>query len=158
MKPPLILFLLIVPGYLPCAYSDQLALERGWGLIKSNDADAVLVRYQSRARALFGQESFYELSLGSWNNSQRNNAVGVARGLRGPLGEHTYWSGNLGLAHVARINDHLGTHTQFISRLALGRQLDPYDVSFGLVHYSNGHLHDANVGENFLGLSIGRNF
>jgi hypothetical protein len=68
------------------------------------------------------------------------------------------WSGNLGLAHVAHLDDHLGTHTQFISRLALGHRLDPYDVSFGLVHYSNAHLHGANVGENFLGLSIGRNF
>jgi hypothetical protein len=158
VKPPLLLFLLIVPGYLPCAYGDQLALERSWGLIKSNDADAVWVRYQFPARALFKQESFYEFSLGSWNGSHRNSTIGVARGLRGPLGEHTYWSGNLGLAHVAHVNDHTGTHTQVVSRLALGRLLDSYDVSFGLVHYSNGHLHGANVGGNFLGLSIGRNF
>jgi len=146
----------------PLADADTLAIGAGYGNIKSQDATAAFLRCQKDAPRLWGRDSFYELALASWDGSNRNNAIGVARGLRWPWSQKNFFSAELGIAYVTRTTDHLGTQGQFFFHGALGHRFGKYTLSIGETHYSNGqkvmHWHGPNVGEDFLTLHLGREF
>lgn len=134
----------------------------GFGDIRSQGATAIFLRYQARAADLFGSESFYELSLGAWNGSNRNSVIAIARGIRWRWSSRDFLTFELGAAAANRTTDHLGTHAQFVSHIMLGRQFGDYKLSLGQTHYSNAkdlfHWSGPNIGENFLTLELSRDF
>lgn len=73
-----------------------------------------------------------------------------------------YFSASGGLGYVARKTDYLGTHPQFLWRLAFGNRFGNYDLSIAQVHYSNGKKifgwDGPNRGQDFLTLQLGREF
>jgi hypothetical protein len=154
-----ILFLLVLS---PDVFADTLSLETGQGFHHSGNTQALFVRYQKDAPLLFGQQGFYEGSVGAWNGPNRVETVGIARGLRFGLGETGYLSAQFGLNYITRKTENLGTLFQFASRLTVGRSIGEYDVSLGYVHFSNGKYFfgwdGPNYGENFVTVQIGRKF
>lgn len=166
LKPrPIRLTHLITLGLLlsaPLAQADRLALGVGIGNIYSQDATATFLRYQMPAATLAGRDSFYEASAVSWDGSNHNNAIGVARGMRWSTGSESYLSAELGVGAVSRLTDRLSTHGQFFFHGVFGQRFGPYDLSIGEAHYSNGksifRWRGPNKGENFLTLQLGREF
>ncbi len=146
----------------PAVKAETLAIEGGWGDFKSRGTEVVFLRYWKDAPPLFGYDGFYEFSFASWNGPNRNDAIGVARGLRHTWREKRYFSASGGLGYVARTTDYLGTHPQFLWRLAFGNKFGVYDLSIAQVHYSNGKKifgwNGPNRGQDFLTLQLGREF
>jgi hypothetical protein len=162
MRSRILCLVILIAGATP-AHADGLFVEAGSGFYRSRDADAFFLRYQKEASLLFGQQGFYEASYGHWSGQNHNSAIALARGIRLPWAEEkNYVSGEAGLSFVDRTIDNLGTHFQFLFRLALGRRIGALDFSLGYVHYSNGKYfmgwHGPNYGENFVTLQAGVGF
>jgi hypothetical protein len=144
------------------AGADSLGVAAGLGNINSQGATALFLSYQKDAPNLFHRQSLYDLTIASWSGSRHNRALTLARELRWNLSQESYIAGSLGLGLVSRTTDHLGTHGQFITRLALGRQFGDYELAIGETHYSNGKTalqlgwHGPNHGEDFLTLMLTR--
>ncbi len=121
-----------------------------------------LVRLQKDTSELLGRESFYEAAYASWNGANANRAVSLARGLRFGDSGRAYGSADIGLCHISRTTDNLGTPFQFYFRASAGMKVGWFDLSLGFVHYSNGKLvfqwAGPNRSENFLTGSIGVTF
>ncbi len=94
-----------------------------------------------------------------WNGKYHADAVGLAGGIRWDGRDDRYFSAALGGCRISRKTDNLGTPFQFYIRLGAGIRTSRYDVSFGLVHISNGKLlfgwNGPNKSENFITLSVG---
>lgn len=155
-------FAIATTPYSSFAKANAFSTGVGFGDIRSQGATAIFLRYQTGAAELFGRESFYELSLGAWNGSNRNSAIAIARGIGWYWSSGNFLTIELGAAAVGRTTDHLGTHAQFVSHLVIGRRFGNYDLSLGQTHYSNAkdlfHWTGPNIGENFLTLEFGREF
>lgn len=147
---------------MPAARAEALAIETGWGDFKSRGTESVFLRYLKDAPPLFGYDSFHDFSLASWNGPNHNDSIGIARGLRHAWRGGKYLSASGGLGYVAQKTDYLGTHMQFVLRLAFGNRFGNYDLSIAQVHYSNGKKifgwDGPNRGQDFLTLQLGREF
>ena len=151
-----------LPFFLPLAGADTLGIAAGQGNISSQGSSALFLSYRKDAPTLFQRQSLYDLTLASWSGSRQNNALTLARELRWKLPQESFFAGSLGLGLVSRTTDHLGTHGQFIARLAFGRRFGQYELSIGETHYSNGKTalqldwDGPNHGEDFLSLMLAR--
>ncbi len=156
----LILIIVITPSSFVCA--NGLFVEASPGIFFSGDTTVSLVRFQKDTSRLFGHESFYEAAYASWNGTNSNRAVSLARGLFWGDRERAYRSADLGICHISRTTDNLGTPFQFYFRAASGIKVGRADLSIGLIHYSNGKLvfrwSGPNKSENFITASIGLTF
>jgi hypothetical protein len=153
----------LIPVLLYCstsAHADGVFLEGGQGFHYSTNSQAIFLSYQKDSPRLFGLNSYYDVTLGSWNGPNRNNALVLAKGLWMNLSDKSYITLEPGGAYLSRTTDNLGTRLQFAFRSALGIKTEKYDLSVGYKHFSNGkgifHWTDtANYGENFITLQIG---
>ena len=140
----------------------MLSLEAGTGFYYSDNAEALFLRYQRDATPWFGLTEYIELSLGGWNGPTGTEAIGISRGAAWFWTTKYYLAGSAGIGYIADKTDNLGTHFQFLFRVALGRRGETYDLSVGWVHYSNGKYffgwEGPNNGENFITLQVGRVF
>lgn len=139
-----------------------LFVEGGEGFYFSHNTEVVLVRYQLEASALFNEESFYEVSYAAWNGRNRNEAVGLARGIRWERTADDSVSLTMGLSRIDGTSMNLGQPYEFYGRLAYEKQLGRALISVGWIHYSDAKFlfqwPGPNTGENFLTLSLGANF
>jgi len=110
---------------------------------------------------LFGRASHYELALAAWSGPDANEAFTLSRGMRFCPGGYAL-AASAGIGYVTERTDNLGTHLQFVVRLALGRAYGDYELALAQRHYSNGQLlfgwSGPNRGENFLGIELARRF
>ncbi len=143
------------------AWAGTLLLEGGVGDFHSR-SDVAALRYQHAAPLLLNHEGYYELSVAGWNGDEHNRAIGASRGLVFPLSAHTVLAGSAGIGLVERLTTNLGTHGQFLFRLALETHLGPYEFSLAQLHYSNAQMifnwSGKNRGENFIVVALGRQF
>ncbi len=162
MKKGMPCLLIIVLALSSFVYADGIFVEAGPGLFNSRSTTVSLVRVQKDTSKLFRHDSFYEAAYASWNGENSNHAVSLARGLRGGDSGRAYWSADIGLCHISRTTDNLGTPFQFHIRAASGIKVGRADLSIGLIHYSNGKLlfrwSGPNKSENFLTVSAGLTF
>jgi hypothetical protein len=159
MKTLLSAFVLVLLAALPVS-ANQLAVDLGLGVFKSERSGAMFLRYQKDTSRLFDRPSYWEGVAGYWTNSNWAVALGVARGIDWNRGKRDhFYSTSFGLASVNRTTNHLGTHFQFYFRQAYHVTMHGRDISLGLTHISNGKLvfrwNGPNSGENFLTLSVG---
>lgn len=142
------------------ARAEELSIALGGGNLRSH-GEAAFVAWRRPAASLLGSASYAELALGAWSGPDGNEAVTLSRGVRVPVAAH-YFSASLGLGYVAERTERLGTHLQFVARLAFSRPLGDYELAIAQRHYSNGQLlfgwSGPNRGENFLGLELARRF
>ncbi len=157
-----LLFLVFFSCLAATAHADTISVETGRGFHHSQHTEALFLRYEHEAPALFGYESFYEISAATWNGKNNASAIGVGRGARLSWGNKNYFSASIGPSFINRTTENLGTLCQFSLRFALGRQAGGYDLSLGYNHYSNGkglfEWKGPNWGENFLTVQIGISF
>ncbi len=139
--------------------ADNLFLETGPGYLKSTASELFLLRYKKDTSTLFGLSSYYEALLAYWNGKDRDEAIGVSRAVSFEIGKEQYFSPTFGLLAIHHTTDHLGTPLQFYFRFAYDLKSKQRDVSFAIVHISNGKAifgwDGPNSGENFIILSIG---
>jgi hypothetical protein len=120
------------------ADADGFFVESGPGVSHSRGSFALFMRYQRNAPALFGHESFYEVSYGSWNGPNRNEAAALARGIGWQSGDDGYVSFEAGLGLVRKTTGNLDTPVEILLRAAYGRRVGRLDISLGFTHFSNG--------------------
>lgn len=158
MKTALACLLILVLFTCP-VFADNLFIEGGGGIGKSLDSQIFLLKYQKETSRLFGLPSYYEWLLAYWSGEARDEAIGVSRAISFEIAKEQYFSPTLGLLAIRSETQHLGTHFQFYFRLAYDLKVKRRDISFAIVHISNGKLifrwDGPNTGENFLTLSIG---
>jgi hypothetical protein len=153
----------LVFSLLPAGDADAaFFVEGGEGFYYSHNTEVVMVRYQLEASALFNEESFYEVSYAAWNGLNRNQALGLARGIRFERTADGSVSITMGLCRIHGTSMNLGQPYEFYGRLAFEKQLGTTLVSIGWIHYSDAkflfHWPGPNNGENFLTLSLGAFF
>jgi hypothetical protein len=155
-------FLLISAAFHPLsAGAGQLMLGAGIGNDNSHESEAAFAHYLDAVAPLFKYESFYEITLGAWNGPTKNQIIALSRGVyfKPFKKDSDYISLSGGVGAVANETVFLGTHFQFIFRLALGRRFGRYDLSINQYHISNGKnifgWNGPNVSENYLTLQIG---
>lgn len=140
--------------------ADVLALELGGGNLRSH-GDALSLSWRRPAPALFRRESYYEFALASWSGPDSNTAITLSRGARFGVGRYVL-AASAGIGYVTERTDNLGTHLQFVVRLALGRAFGDYELAVAQRHYSNGQLlfdwSGPNRGEQFLSVELARRF
>jgi len=148
--------------YAGTAFANGLFVEAGPGVNSSHASTYTAVRFQKETSKLFDTDSFYELTYGSWNGPNSNNALSFSRGLRWTGTANTYGSAEMGVGHINRTTGNLGTPFQFYFRFAYGIKMGTVDFSLGFIHYSNGKLifgwQGPNNGENFPTFSLGITF
>lgn len=142
------------------AHADGVFLDGGLGFFRSGYSQAVFLSYQKDSRPLFGLESFYSASIGSWNGEDRNSAIALAKGFLVNLPGGSYLCLEPGGAYVTETTYNLGTHFQFVFRSTLGTRIEHIDLSVGYRHFSNGKgifrwTRTENHGENFITFQIG---
>jgi hypothetical protein len=140
--------------------ADDLFVDLGLGVFKSERSGALFLRYQKDTSRLFDRPSYWEGVASYWNNSNWAIALGAARGIDWNRSNRDhFYSTSFGVMSVNRTTNHLGTHFQFYFRQAYHIKYGGRDISLGLTHVSNGKVvfkwHGPNSGENFLSLSIG---
>ena len=142
------------------AHADGVFLEGGLGIHYSTDSQSMFLSYHIDSPPIFGLNNYYDVALGSWNGTNRNNAIVLAKGIWWNLPGKSYLSLEPGGAYIAKTTENLGTRLQFAFRFALGVRTEKIDLSAGYRHFSNGkelfHWTDtSNYGENFITLQIG---
>ena len=162
MKTTTIFFMLFVILFRPVqSVADALVVETGDGFARSLNTEALLVRFQHEA-PLFRQEGFYEAVYARWNGDNHAEDFALARGIRWWTAKDRSCSFAIGAGRISRTTGNLGTPLDFYFRLAYERKLGNYDLSFGVIHISNGkpvfRWRGPDNGENFLTLAIGRLF
>jgi hypothetical protein len=159
----LIVALLIMPT---AARADGFFMEAGPGVARSSGSIAEFVRYQHDAPDLFGQESFYDVSFGTWNGPSGNEAIAVARGIGWRFKAIGYLTFEAGLGRIRTTTDNLDTLFELLLRASCGYRTERFGLSLGFVHYSNGKIllrnihppwweHGPNFGEYFPTLELG---
>jgi hypothetical protein len=148
---------------LPAGVADAaFFVDGGEGFYYSHNTEIVMVRYQLDASALFNEESFYEIFYGAWNGANRNEAFGLARGIRFKRPKDEFVNLTMGLCRIDRTSRNLGQPYEFYGRLAFEKRLGTTLFSVGWIHYSDAkflfHWPGPNSGENFLVLSVGAFF
>jgi hypothetical protein len=141
-------------------HADGVFLEGGQGLFQSQYSQGGFLSYQKDSRPLFGIDGYYNMSLGAWNESNRNRVVILSKGFLWGFGDKRYLCFEPGGAYVAETTHNLGTHAQFSLKFALGMKKDRFDYSICYRHLSNGAgifgwTTRNNFGENFITLQIG---
>jgi hypothetical protein len=142
------------------AYADGVFLEGGQGLFQSQYSQGGFLSYQKDSRPFFGIDGYYNMSLGAWNESNRNKVIILSKGFLWDFAEKKYLCFEPGGAYMTETTHNLGTHAQFSLKFALGLRKDKLDYSICYRHFSNGAgifnwTSTANFGENFITLQIG---
>lgn len=144
------------------ASADEVGVELGPGFEYSGGDEALFLTYRRATAPLFECNSFVEFLGGSWNGSERDRMVGVARGLSFDLPDRGRFTTSLGAGYLDRTTENLGTHAQFLLQLGYERDVGTYVAGVGARHVSNGkkvfHWDGANKGENYLVVRIARRF
>lgn len=140
--------------------ADDLFVDIGAGVFKSEHSGSLFLRYQKETSQLLRRPSYWEGVAGYWTNSNSASALGIARGIAwNRANRDHFFSTTFGVLAVSRTTQHLGTHFQFYFREAFHMKLGGADVSLGLTHISNGKLvfgwTGPNTGENFVTLAVG---
>ncbi len=142
-------------------HADDLFVDAGLGVFKSEHSGSLFLRYQKETSQLLRRPSYWEGIAGYWTDSNSAAAFGVARGIdwnRGGQRDH-YFSTTFGVLAVSRTTQHLGTHFQFYFREAYHLKVAGTDLSLGFTHISNGKLvfrwNGPNSGENFITFAMG---
>lgn len=140
--------------------ADNVFLDAGVGLFKSESSGALFLRYQKETSQLLRRPSYWEGVAGYWTGDNSALTLGIARGINWNLAKRDhYFSTTFGVLGVSRTTEHLGTHFQFYFREAFHIKLRGADVSLGLTHISNGKAvfgwNGPNSGENFVNLAVG---
>lgn len=155
-------FSLLLLATLFCSFSANaglLTLDAGIGNDNTNESNAVFARFQEDTDLLLWYDSFYEITVGAWDGPSKNQIIGISRGVYLTSLPKNYISISGGVGLVANETIHLGTHFQFLFRLAFGRKFGKYDVAISQYHISNGKnifgWNGPNVSENFLTLQFG---
>jgi hypothetical protein len=141
-------------------HADGIFLEGGQGLFQSQYSQGGFLSYQKDSGPLFGIDGYYNVSLGAWNEGNRNKTVIISKGFLWNFPENRYLCFEPGGAYVTDTTHNLGTHAQFSLKFAVGVRKDRLDYSLCYRHFSNGAgifgwTTKNNFGENFITLQIG---
>jgi len=142
------------------AHADGIFVEGGQGLFQSQYSQGGFLSLQKDSGPLFGIGGYYNVSLGAWNEDNRNRAVILSRGFLWDLAENRYFCFEPGGAYMGETTHNLGTHAQFSLKFALGMRSDRFDYAICYRHFSNGAgifgwTTRNNFGENFITVQIG---
>lgn len=131
----------------------ERAAEVATGVFYNQDSSLVVMSATAPSRPFLGQNSYYQLNVGSWGGPYAASFVGFAKGLQWGR-SNMYVRLSSGGSLISATSERLSTSFQFYEQLMVHRRIGRGGVALSYRHWSNAGLKKPNLGMDFIGLQI----